>query len=188
MSTSQIIMLAAAVVGLTILMLSTRRKLRNHQRRTEPTARERFTELEREVKTTRNVEEVMLELDQLSRQIHGRLDTKFAKLEAIIRDADQRIAELSRLLRASSGDAACDVTVEATGADEPSPDSSPEFADHPRVAVYQLAESGLSPSQIAEKVGKPLGEVELILALQRAKQQAAESLELVQGVRSGPKG
>jgi hypothetical protein len=188
MSTSQIIMLAAAVVGLTILMLSTRRKLRDHQQRTHPTARERFTELEREVKTTRNVEEVMLELDQLSRQIHGRLDTKFAKLEAIIRDADQRIAELSRLLRASSGGAAFDVTVEATGADEPPPDSSSECADHPRAAVYRLAESGLSPSQIAEKVGKPLGEVELILALQRAKQQAAESLEPVHGARSGPKG
>ena len=154
MSTSQIIMLAAAVVGLTILMLSTRRKLRDHQQQTHPTARERFTELEREVKTTRNVEEVMLELDQLSRQIHGRLDTKFAKLETAIRDADQRIARLGQ----SPG----------TPAGEP-PTAAPAAREKRRRQVYEMADAGNDAMAIADALQLPLGEVELILNVRNYK-------------------
>ena len=92
MSTSQIVMLALAVAGLTILMLSTHRKVRDRHQQPRSTARQRYAELERGTKAKRDIEAVMLELDQLSRQVHGRLDTKYAKLEAVIRDADRRIA------------------------------------------------------------------------------------------------
>ena len=171
MSTSQIVMLVLAVAGLTILMLSTRRRVREHQQQPRSTARARYAELERKASAKRDIEEVMLELDQLSRQVHGQLDTKFAKLEAVIRDADQRIDRLSRLLQTASARPTCDLTL---GVEDPhtpptAPDLIPE--DQPHTTIYRLADAGVPAPEIATKIDRPVGEVELILALRRTRAQ-----------------
>lgn len=186
MSTSQIVMLALAVAGLTILMLSTHRKMRDRRQQPRSTARQRYAELERGTKAKRGIEEVMLELDQLSRQVHGRLDTKFAKLEAVIRDADRRIAQLSRLLRAASNGPACDITLDREDPHEPPPDSNVEQEDRPHAAIYRLADAGLSVREIAEEVGKPAGEIDLVLALRKTKEQAGKESGLVHATQPGP--
>jgi len=98
--------------------------------------------------------------------MHARLDTKFAKLEAVVRDADQRIDRLERLLHRAQGEPTLDVTV-----DEPQPEATPtpRPEDDPRhQAIFRLADAGLTPVQIAEETGQSVGEVELILALQKA--------------------
>jgi len=132
----------------------------------------------------------MAEMDELSRQIHGRLDTKIARLEAIIRDADERIANLSPLIgsgakvasAASPAVSSLDVTLES---EEPLEFHSPEMNAGPRdggrsgdagrgniaplddahARIYALADRGRNAEQIASDVSRPVGEVQLILSL-----------------------
>lgn len=103
----------------------------------------------------RQMNSVLVEMASMSRQIGAQIDTRAAKLEALIKEADDKIAELRRL---SAGDAA------------------PEIPDSPRVVqkkqedarhaeVYALADQGLGAVEISKRIGRQRGEVELILAL-----------------------
>lgn len=170
-STSQIIMLVLAVAALTLVMISTRRRIRESRGVSLTSARQRYAELEEQSEATRDLEKVMLELDELSRQIHGRLDTKLAKLEAVLGDADRRIDKLSRLIRAAEGAATLELTLDRQEPHDP-PSTAPDD-DSRHAAVYRLADSGRSAVQIAQEVGKPRGEVDLILALRRTRDKAS---------------
>ena len=173
-SSSQIIMLVLAVGMLALLMISTYRRTRQRRRAPRTSARELYGKLQKESEVKRDMDQVMLELDQLARQIHGRIDTRFAKLEAVIRDADERIDELSRLLRAAEGIPGVDVTLDREDPDQPSP-SSDQAADSRYGSVYRLADSGVPVTQIAQEVGKTTGEIELILALRKASNASTNS-------------
>lgn len=184
----QMVMLALAVGVLAILMLSTRRRVRESQRLSPTSARRRHAELQEEVKASRSLEQVMLELDQLSRQIHGRIDTKLARLEAAIRDADQRIDRLSRLIRTAQGGSALDFTVEREGADDANSARS-DILDDRYAPIHKLADGGKSPVEIARQVGKTTGEVELILALKRASEgESSQPVTRVKPLNSGLQG
>ncbi len=173
----QLIMLVAAVIGLTVLMRSTLRRSRRTQQASAPSVRERYASLEKRNEAKRDLEHVMLELDQLARQVHGRLDTKFAKLETVIRDADERIDKLSRLVRAAKGRPGIDVTLEHENPFEP-PAAPPREHDDPHAAIYRLAEGGGSAVEIAQEVGKTTGEVELVLALRKTREQARQATRI----------
>jgi len=180
----QIALMVIIVAGLSVYMIATRNRIRRSMNQPRSTSRERYAELSKRVHLTRDLEEVMNDLDELARQVNGKLDVRFAKLEAVIRDADERIDQLTRLLRRAGGDETIDVTVGADG-----PQSAHEVPEHapPRDAadtnqattddtqhdgVFMLADSGLTPSDIAEQTNRTTGEVELILALRRARNQA----------------
>jgi len=101
-----------------------------------------------------DLEELLVELQELSRKISADIDTRFAKLEAAIRDADRRIAVLNRLehrLAERTGQV-------AAGIDD---------FDVRHAVIYELADAGYSPVQIAKELGKTPGEVELILNLRK---------------------
>ncbi len=166
----QLVALAGALLCLTLVMRSTFRRIRRTRQQPRSTAREMYADLQGESEAKRDLEQTMLELDQLARQIHGRIDTKFAKLEAVIRDADERIDKLSRLVSEAKGRSTVDVTVDDNGSTPPRPEPNGRHA-----AVYQLADDGLKPLQIAEKVGKTTGEIELILALRKTSHEAEQS-------------
>ena len=116
----------------------------------------------------------MLELDQLSRQIHGRIDTKLARLDALMRDADIRIERLSELIRAAKDGPANEITLANENPHAVHPAKSDVESDR-HADIYRLADGGQPPARIAEKVGKTTGEIELILALRRTKQEACRS-------------
>ncbi len=99
----------------------------------------------------RDLESLMVELQELSRKIGAEIDTRFAKLEAAMRDADRRIASLNRLTRKSG--------------QTPPPPEDPEEADLRHQIVYELADAGMKAIEIAKELGKTPGEVELILNL-----------------------
>ncbi len=99
----------------------------------------------------RDLESLMVELQELSRKIGAEIDTRFAKLEAAMRDADRRIASLNRLAR-------------KTGQTPPPPED-PGEADLRHQIVYELADAGMKAIEIAKELGKTPGEVELILNL-----------------------
>lgn len=219
----QLIMLVVAIVGLTLVMLSTRRRFRESRALTQRGVRSRYESLGRPVpppgdraagatpsftghrQTLHDIERVMLELDQLSRQVHGRLDTRFAKLEALIRDADERIAKLSKLT-GSSVNRAAEQQPGATQQSPPTPVAPPGNADqrganrsvagdetpqrttgdvrHRR--VYELADGGATPAAIARTVSKTTGEIELILNLRSAARGRPASSDKVSSGSTTP--
>jgi len=180
MDTTQLLMIGMAVLGFLLIMQATRRNWRKSQGRGERPARERYDELQRSASASRDLEQVMLELDQLARQVHGKLDTRFAKLEAVIRDADERIDRLSRLVREARGRQSLDVIiddealVEAAGTvlEAKSTLSVQETftprGQQQREVIYKLSDEGLDPIAIAQQVSRTTGEVELILSLRKA--------------------
>jgi len=171
MTLTQFVLLVLAIGSLTLLMLSTRRRQRQKRHMPDTSIRERYAELKETNEATRGIEQAMLQLDQLSRQIHGRLDTKLAHLEALIRDADERIDALSRHSQVVEGKRALEITL-----DEERPEASlaPQSAGRHAV-VHRLADEGLSPVDIAERTGRTTGEIELILALRKTVGMAPAS-------------
>jgi hypothetical protein len=166
-SAGQIALLALFGAMLTAVMILTRKRVRASIDASPPSARERYAELNQNRQTLRDVEEVMLQLEQVAREVHGQLDTRFAKLEAVIRDADRRIAKLECLAGKTGVKHAVDITLDEVrpGEDE----AVPAGASGPHAAVYRLADAGMDHVRIAEETGKTTGEVELILALRRAR-------------------
>lgn len=139
----------------------------------------------RVVRLKREMEQLLVELNEFAREVNGQIDTRFAKLERSIADADRRIAELRRLRGESSDSDESDDSVlranrEAaegvrdrlaqarTAMAQPSDDRSPRVGTgtlSKEDAVYQLADGGKLPVDIARVLKCTVGEVELILNL-----------------------
>jgi hypothetical protein len=165
LSNQQIVLILVIVGVSALLLITTRRRIRQGQNSPKAYAREQISRMRSEQSLMEDFGELMAELEQFSRQMHARLDTKFAKLDAVVRDADQRIDRLERLLHRAQGEPTLDVTVDepqAGATSTPTPEDDPR-----RQAIFRLADAGLTPVQIAQETGQSVGEVELILALQK---------------------
>jgi hypothetical protein len=115
----------------------------------------------------RDMQTLLVEYEQMIRNMTAGLDTRAARLEALIHEADEKIAAL-RAASAGTGAERARVaeapqqvldakpTVALTSSDDP----DPRHAE-----VYALADQGLSAMDVARRLGRPNGEIELILAL-----------------------
>jgi hypothetical protein len=115
----------------------------------------------------RDMSNLLVELSEMSRQITAQLDTRSAKLEALMEDADKKIAELKRL--SSSNGSRTESRSEGVN---PHPitgpvHSSPAAIDARHNEIYKLADAGRSAQEIAHHLNRPRGEIELILALRQ---------------------
>jgi DNA-binding NarL/FixJ family response regulator len=110
------------------------------------------------------------ELSAMIESAGAQLDARAERLRSLIRAADERIAQLQQETRAEADDGA--------SADEPPPPaparmpaplitaaSSQSDVDPRHAQIYALSAEGMSIQQIADRTGRPEGEVELILAL-----------------------
>lgn len=104
-----------------------------------------------------DLERLIVELQELSRQINAHIDTRFCKLDVLIRQADQRIKRLEQL----NGSAKTDENPVNDG-------NGTEQIDPQREIIYKLADAGRSPVEIAQQLDKHRGEIELILSLRRS--------------------
>lgn len=126
------------------------------------------------------------ELVQLARRVLAQIEARSAQLEALIDDADARIEELRRL-QASGQSIGETGGGERNGRRPPHPPHPPRPPRPPLDAhnshspdgdeadgapedpvmrgVYELADRGLAPVEIARELDQHLGAVELILAL-----------------------
>lgn len=181
--TGQVATIIIAIIGLTVVMLSTRRRARRSQGGPAHQGHPELEDAALRRETTRDLEEVMLELDELSREIHGRLNTKLLRLESLIRDADRRIKELSRFGEPAPSRAGLDLTVDdvAPGAPAVIAETKPRASVPPAAAgarpdhqeqIYRLADRGTPHVDIAREVGRTIGEVELVLALRKTRKEA----------------
>lgn len=175
----QIALLALIAVVTTFLLLSTRRKIREAQNTPRAYARDQYRRLKEEKQAIESAQEVMAEMEQLARHIHGQIDTRYAKLEVLLREADRKLAELKRLSPTATPSGGIDVIVdESTDGVDDDPHRQDEAKSAPAVEVrhaviHRLADSGMSPSAIAAQEGRTIGEVELILALRKTQRSAA---------------
>lgn len=131
----------------------------------------------------RDVEEQMsnliVELAAMARQITGQLDTRAAKLETLMKEADEKLARLEAANHSASRATSeasrmypskeIDPTELAALADvQPTASTNAESPVETRHAdIYLLANEGRSVQEIARLLQRPAGEVELILALRR---------------------
>jgi hypothetical protein len=162
-------------IGLGVMIMIYMTVIRPMMRRKDPLDRPTgMVGLSQQRSTERQMQNLLVELAEMSRQITAQLDTRSAKLEALIREADARIAELKSLSGSTETAAyqslrsAFQPTSSARGAeaDSRTTSSNPDDAqDSHHSEVYALADQGRDAYEIAAQLGRPRGEVELILAL-----------------------
>jgi len=112
----------------------------------------------------RDMSNLLVELSAMARQITAQIDTRSAKLELLIREADEKIAALRAAAPQSRAS-----PYAITGPISPRAEVREEPVDSAHAQVYALADQGRSPREIAAQLGRPDGEIELILALRMAR-------------------
>jgi DNA-directed RNA polymerase specialized sigma24 family protein len=144
----------------------------------------------------REMSNLLVELSEMTRQLSAQLDTRSAKLEELMRQADAKIAELrARGMLPPSSDSPAALPAPTQAQPLPAPTDYPlaglglipadnagvpprptlstaleaatnrQQIDPRHAQIYAFVDQGLSPQEIAHRLGRPAGEVELILAL-----------------------
>lgn len=177
--------------GLTILYLTVIRPMRKGKKKPDPMEQPAARlSLAQQRAVEREMGNLLVEYEEMVRRMTAHLETRAAKLELLIREADEKIARLGAAVEGADAraDAGAPVGDDAgpamTSADAPDPGSPPPTEAPPaslppagrsagpdarHTEVYRLADNGQSPRQIARKLNRPHGEIELILALRTTK-------------------
>jgi DNA-binding NarL/FixJ family response regulator len=152
-----------AAIGLTIVTVMYA-VIRPWFRKKDPLSKApAYASLAQQRSVERQMQNVLVELSDMSRQITAQLDTRAAKLEALIREADEKIAAMKSAQSSSAFPSAFPASTLPPLGDSPEP--SPGDPRH--AEVYTLADQGRSSMEIAQQLNRPSGEIELILALRR---------------------
>jgi len=126
-----------------------------------------YASLAQQRSVDRQMQNVLVELSEMSRQITAQLDTRAAKLEALIREADQKIAEMKSQSAAPPPEPPGAQQLPAAASSFQAESNSQPMIDPRHSLVYALADQGRSFKDIAQELNRPSGEIELILALRR---------------------
>ena len=147
---------------------------RSKYRKRDPLEKPNFGNLSQQRSVERQMQNLLVDLSDMARQMNAQIDTRAAKLEQLIKEADERIAALRRV----DGAAPQKMPTEPVATSppiEPAPSiqvPTLSFELDPRHAeIYSLADQGAGVSEIAKRVGQPTGEIELILALRPRAEQ-----------------
>jgi len=152
--------LAIGMIAVTYLMF------RPRFRKKDPLQKPAFTSLSSQRVVERQMQNLLVELSEMARQISAQLDTRAGKLELLIKHADERISQLGSFEPQAQGSdhGGAISSASPVGNQQKSPDE-PALPDPRHADIYSLADQGRSTPQIAQALGRPSGEVELILAL-----------------------
>ncbi len=129
----------AILAGTLALVLAAVTMLRRHQFRTtslRDAAREQLARLRDQREVQAALDDLLVQLEEVSRRVAAQVETRYAKLECVIRDADQRIARLEALSRAA-------------------PPAPPPVAE-PRRAAAPADETAFQPGLAAAAVAAPV--------------------------------
>lgn len=112
----------------------------------------------------RDMQSVVVELSEMTRQMTAQLETRATKLDLLIQEADQKIAKLNAAMEVVQGARASTpidlpvMPMKSPGLRLVKDDTEDRWSE-----IYLLADQGLSTAQIASKLNRPEGEVDLIL-------------------------
>lgn len=161
-------------LGVVLILASVMMSIRKRRKRAENTitAREQL-EQSRQTKAMRgDLDQLMVELEQLTRRFSAQLDAKSIHMEKLLDAADQRIAQLKAFQadQSAAGTTSPSAAIEAASAPKqaaPPQEAEPATAaeDALSKSVFELADQGLSPMQIARELDEHVGKIELMLAL-----------------------
>ena len=130
-----------------------------------------------------DLEELMVEIEQFAKRLGSQLDAKRIELERLLKQAEQKANELRELRgedvsAGSTTETASPAPAPADPSDNISATAAPATAEsaaatktesesHDPVAkaVYRLKAQSMQPLEIAQKIGKQVGEVGTMLAL-----------------------
>ncbi len=175
------------VCGVMLLVAWAMMRLRSKKRNARPMATpQEIIERNRQARGMQGqLEELMVEVEALTRRFGVQLDAKARRLETLITQAEDRIAELRELqgqppMQRAYDDEPSDAsqhgalqTSDASEQMQPStPAPAPEQTvdDDPlAISVYNLADSGMDAHAIAMQLNEHVGKIELILALRKAR-------------------
>lgn len=140
-------------------------------------------------------EQLLVELEQLSERITLQVEEEFGRLQGLMTEADRRISALRVLIEASRQLREPSREAEAAASQRGSQSASMEHTSvrseraltpsmtipplegglegDPRFApIFQLADAGFAPRDIAQKLGESVGTVELVLNLRNPSQRS----------------
>jgi hypothetical protein len=178
---------AIAVGVLTIVYVVFIRPLRKKK---DPLARPKgdsTSNLARQRSVERDMSNLLVELSEMTRQLTAQLDTRAAKLEILLREADEKLAALrAEAGRSPEAAAQHDLPLRHSvdrGFHPPAEDCHDRLllsntamgstalaeTDGRHAAIYDLADEGHNAHEIARQLDRPSGEIELILALRSGR-------------------
>jgi len=155
-----------------ILIGSVRGKIARRQEAT-PSPREHIERVKGLAGGQENVYAANAELLQIAQRLAGQLDAKAERLQQLMNEAERRAAALQALLEETDASSFGPLVGEGGGegvAGGPlgrigPPSAAALPADPLTTTVYELADAGHDPVQIARQLDEQVGKVELILAL-----------------------
>jgi hypothetical protein len=155
-----------ALAVLTILYIAVIRPMRKGKTKDPLQRAPMQSSLAHQRAVEREMSNLLVEYEEMIRRMTSQVDTRAAKLELLIKEADQKIAALHALPRASESEFA--MLAPSESMHSPAEDSR-------HAEIYSLADQGRTARQIAQELNRPSGEIELILAL-RAPARGAGSV------------
>ena len=159
------LLLAAGVLLLTIVALMRYRKRLRNRSHTDASPDQRMKRLAERQRSVESLDGLMVQVQELTRECAAQIDNRAAKLEKLLREADEKIRHLERLQRESAPTARAAQWPSSGTKDSDISDA--ETSDPLTRQVLTLAEEGLEPLQIAQRLDEQVGKVSLILALRR---------------------
>ncbi|MEX2213324.1 MAG: hypothetical protein WD768_04310 [Phycisphaeraceae bacterium] len=171
---------AAGVMLIVMAMFSMLRKRRKNEAANPQLAPQEQLERNKQLRGMRgDLEELMVEIEQFAKRLGAQLDAKAIQLETLLKQAERKAQELKALggnshssprqetsPRDISETASPSRTAASTRtATETATKVESETTDPVAKAVYRLADQGLAPHDIAQKLNEHVGKIELILAL-----------------------
>jgi hypothetical protein len=165
------VFMAAAVVAMAVLITMSVRARISRRQSSRPDPRQVLEKLRSTASRGDNVHAVTARAVDTVQQVAAQLDNKAERLEQLLVEATEKIEALEARLRAAADATAAPLpppSIAPPVEEPPSPLESPkpaEPADPLTRSVYELADSGNDPLQIAQRLEEQVGKVELILAL-----------------------
>ena len=160
------------LAGLALLLLILlRRSYRHYGSRRSSKGSERFmAEVPRPKRENRSLStapaDVLswhVEMHETARELKAELDSKMRVLQLLIAQARQETERLEQIIANSDTPKYCSNPPPLQERESRLPGSARDQTE-----VFSLADQGLSASEIAEQLGTPVGEIELILSLRGA--------------------
>jgi len=184
-----LLVLGVVAIGV-ILTISIRSRIARKDAQ-RPTPGERIAEAKTKHRLIDDRNAIEARLNDAARHYASIMDNRAERLEQLIAEAEQRIAELTQLTSAAAGNGlAPDRVTDAfapAAQDAPQSPPAPAAAHRPEarartaaphsasgrgldpvtLSVYELADAGHDPVAIAQALDEQIGKVELILALRQ---------------------
>jgi len=171
---SVMLIVAGIVVIAVLMMISIRGKIAARQAE-RPGSRETLQQIRTMSQRSDDSHQASAAFYETAQRLMAQLDNKAERLEQLIEDADERLARLESQFDGCARDSRGEHVIEPKGApaDEKSASANTdavkmrEPADPLARSIYQLADDGRNPVEIAQQLDEQIGKVELILALRQ---------------------